>query len=81
MANTVNEEQQLKCLRLSSDAASEAVRIYNLIRDVGHGNLTADNALHQMLESYKELNDLSRRIHEMSEYIASIDPLLKKGAK
>lgn len=81
MENNVNEELKLKCLRMSSDAVREAVRIYNLILDVGHGKITSDNALHQMLESYKEMRDLSRRIHEMYEYIESIDTPLKKEAK
>ena len=46
-----------------------AVRLYNIIRDVGHGNLTADNALHQLVEDTKNARELSDSLLEMSESI------------
>ena len=50
-------------------ASSVAVRMYNIIREVGHGNLTADNALHQLVEDMKNIRDLSDRLLMMSESI------------
>ena len=46
-----------------------AVRLYNIIRDVGHGNLTADNALHQLIEDIKNARELSDSLLKMSESI------------
>lgn len=47
---TITEEHIDRLLRLSSEAHSIGVAIYNLIRSVGHENLSADNALHIMTE-------------------------------
>ena len=56
-------------LRLASNAHCAATRIYNIIREVGRGELTADNALHQLVEDYKNLHDLGHDIGEASDYI------------
>ena len=50
-------------------ASCVAVRLYNIIRDVGHGNLTADNALHQLVEDVNNVRELSNSLLEMSESI------------
>lgn len=44
------EEIKEHLLRKASEAHSLSVFIYNKISDVGHGKLTADNALHQLVE-------------------------------
>ena len=46
------------CLKLASRAHCSATRIYNMIRAVGRGELTADNALHQLVEDYHDLHNL-----------------------
>lgn len=50
-----------------------AVRIYNFIREVGRGELTADNALHQLVEDYRNLRSLSNDIINLA------DELKKEG--
>lgn len=50
-------------------ASCVAVRMYNIIREVGHGKLTADNALHQLVEDMKNIRDLSDRLLKMSDSI------------
>lgn len=54
------------CLRLASRASCSAVRIYNLIREVGRGELSADNALHQLVEDYHDLGSLSDDIGQLA---------------
>lgn len=58
----VDELQKYACL-----ASCSAVRIYNLIRDVGRGELTADNALHQLVEDYHDLSSLSENIGKLAD--------------
>ena len=55
--------------RCATVASCIAVRLYNIIRDVGHGNLTADNALHQLVEDMKNASELSDSLLKMSESI------------
>ena len=55
--------------RCACVASCIAVRLYNIIRDVGHGNLTADNAMHQLVEDTKNARELSDSLLEMSESI------------
>ena len=55
--------------RCATVASCIAVRLYNIIRDVGHGNLTADNALHQLIEDMKNARELSESLLEMSNSI------------
>ena len=55
--------------RCACVASCIAVRLYNIIRDVGHGNLTADNALHQLVEDTKNARELSDSLLEMSNSI------------
>ena len=47
------------------------VRIYNMIRMVGRGELTADNALHQLIEDYHDLDVLSDDLSAVSDQIAA----------
>jgi hypothetical protein len=56
-----------ECLSLSCLTSSVAVRIYDLIRGVGYGELTADNALHQLIEEYKNLNSITDRLNELAD--------------
>ena len=55
--------------RCATVASCIAVRLYNIIRDVGHGNLTADNALHQLVEDTKNARELSDSLLEMARSI------------
>ena len=64
-----------ECLKISCHASTSAVRIYNLIRAVGRGELTADNALHQMVEEYHNLKVIS------DEASVLADALEKKEGK
>ena len=59
-------------LKLSGHAHCSAVRIYDLIREVGRGELTADNALHQLVEDYKNLRDLGHDICEVADHIVKL---------
>ncbi|MBO7688659.1 MAG: hypothetical protein J6V72_19935 [Kiritimatiellae bacterium] len=56
-------------LSISTRVNNTMVRIYNLIRSVGRGELTADNALHQLIEDY----------HDLRLVCKGIDTLAKKG--
>ena len=58
-----------ECLKLKCEASCTAVRIYNIIRGVGHGKLTADNALHQLVEDYHNLKILSDKIGSIADYL------------
>ena len=55
--------------RCATVANCIAVRLYSIIRDVGHGNLMADNALHQLIEDVNNARDLSDSLLEMSNSI------------
>lgn len=57
------------CLKYASQIQCTAVHIYNLIREVGHGKLSADNALHQMVEDYKILKDIAEGVSELADAI------------
>ena len=50
-------------------ASCIAVRLYNIIRDVGHGVLTADNALHQLVEDMNNARELIDSLLEMANSI------------
>ena len=67
MANEVDIVDE--CLKLGSQASCTAVRIYNIIREVGRGELTADNALHQLVEDYHDLQILSDKISSIADYL------------
>lgn len=60
----VTGERLNKC---ASIAHTIYVRIYDIIREVGHGYLTADNALHKLIEDMKNARDLGNDLLEMSE--------------
>lgn len=57
------------CLRFSERVSCSAVRIYNIIREVGRGDLTADNALHQLVEDYHDLRQLCEDIRDFSKLL------------
>lgn len=63
---SITGEEINKC---ACDASCISVRIYNLIREVGQGKLTADNALHQLVEDMKNARDLHNRLLKLSESI------------
>lgn len=62
----VTDEELNKC---AAEASCIAVRLYNIIRDVGHGNLTADNALHQLIEDMNNARELRDSLLEMANSI------------
>lgn len=55
-----------ECLDLSIATSTVAVAIYDLIREVGRGEITADNALHLMIEEYKRLHDITDRLDKLA---------------
>ena len=59
----------MRISRCATVASCIAVRLYNIIRDVGHGNLAADNALHQLIEDMNNARELRDSLLEMSESI------------
>lgn len=59
-----------ECMSLSCMASCAASQIYDLIKDVGMGKLTADNALHLMIEEYRRLNDISDRLDKLADELA-----------
>lgn len=63
---SVTGENLNKCACVASCIA---VRMYNIIREVGNGELTADNALHQLIEDMKNARDLHDMLLELSESI------------
>ena len=62
----MNDDIVDKLLKYASHASCAAVRIYNIIRAVGRGELTADNALHQLVEDYHDLGILSDDISQLA---------------
>lgn len=58
-----------ECLKISCITSTSAVRIYNMIREVGRGELTADNALHQMIEEYHNLKVVAKEASELAGYL------------
>lgn len=58
-----------KCRQSAGRISGIAVRIYNMIRTVGRGNLSADNALHLMIEDYKNLRDIAKDINDIANAI------------
>jgi hypothetical protein len=67
MSNKIDKVDE--CLNLSCKTSTVAVKIYNLIRDVGHKKLSADNALHQLIEEYVRLLDVSDRLTKLAHII------------
>ena len=66
------------CLDLACRVSCSAVRIYNMIRAVGLGELTADNALHQLVEDYHDLAALSDALNEFADELGE-DEKAKRG--
>lgn len=85
--NPVIKNEWDKCMEISRHASTSTVRIYNLIRAVGRGELTADNALHQMIEEYHNLKVISKEASTLAGDIERIieaalaDPVQKDEAK
>lgn len=48
-------------------AMTTAQRIYNIIRKVGAGDMSADDALHCMIEDYKRMHDLGVSLNNLAE--------------
>lgn len=65
-----------ECLDLSCATSCMAVKIYDLIREVGRGELTADNALHQLIEEYKNLNTITDKLGKLADRLEKEE---KKG--
>ena len=62
----MNDDIVNKLHKYACHTSCAAIRIYNIIREVGRGELTADNALHQLVEDYHELSILSKNILELT---------------
>lgn len=80
------DDMRDELLRLSSKAITTSVRIYNIIREVGRGELTADNALHQLVEDYHDLRVLSDEIDKAADVVEKMQERIeelesKKGGK
>lgn len=58
-----------KCLSIGSRISCSAVKIYNLIREVGYKKLSADNALHQMVEEYHNLKVISDMVSDLADIL------------
>ena len=56
-------------MKMSFYLSASAGEIYNLIREVGRGELTADNALHQMIEVYRDLKVFSQNASAIAGYL------------
>lgn len=65
-----------ECLRIACNASTCSVMVYNLIRKVGHGELTADNALHQMVEVCHNINEISKDASALADVLGE-----KEGVK
>lgn len=48
-------------------AMTTAQRIYSIIRNVGVGETSADDALHCMIEDYKRMYDLGKFLDNLAE--------------
>ena len=58
-----------KCLKFACRTSCIAERIYDMIRGVGKGDLLADNALHLMIEDYKNLSEISDGLTKLANTI------------
>ena len=67
------------CLKLAGRAHCTATRIYNNIRAVGRSELTADNALHQLVEDYHDLRDLGVSISNLADKIETLKGTTPEG--
>lgn len=77
--NTIKESGiDGKLLKCAGRVSTTAVRIYNIIRLVGEGELSADNALHRLIEDYKCLNDVANEIIRTSDRIGEAELELAK---
>lgn len=72
---SVTGERLNKCAGI---AHTISVRIYDIIREVGHGELTADNALHKLIEDVKNARDLGDDLLEMSKEVPWDDRQMNK---
>lgn len=65
-----------KCLDHANTAYTSAVRVYDIIREVGYGKLSADNALHRLVEDYKNMRELGKELVKLSKQLDQINRLL-----
>ena len=56
------KELQRVLYKGTSCANTCATRIYDIIREVGNGYCTADNALHKLIEDYQNLKELAKEL-------------------
>lgn len=64
MAITELADELRKCAGMANFSET---RIYNLVHDVGSGKMSADNALHLLVEDYRNLYHLGSRLWELVE--------------
>lgn len=76
MSDCIERQLWNDVLKVATTAHCTAVRIYNTIREVGHKKLSADNALHQMVEDYKNLHDLGDKAMQIAD---TLDTLATKA--
>lgn len=72
MSDCIERQLWNDVLKIATTANCIAVKIYNVIREVGHKQLSADNALHQMIEDYKQLHDLGGRAMEVADVLDTL---------
>ena len=61
-----------ECLKISSIASALSNKVYNLIREVGYGKLSADNALHQMVEVCHDLDKISESATALADILGEV---------
>lgn len=59
----------------------EANKIYHLIRGVGYGDMTADNALHRLIETHQALTKISDGLTDVLDSLNRQDREREQAAK
>ena len=72
MSDCIERQLWDDVLKVATTAHCTAVRIYNTIREVGYKKLSADNALHQMVEDYKNLQDLGAKAMQIADTLNTL---------
>ena len=72
------DDMKDELLRLSSKALATSSRIYNIILEVGRGELTAHNALHQLVEDYYDLRLLGSEIDKAAEVVEKMQERIEE---
>lgn len=60
--NVIRVDELASC---AATASCIAARMYNTIRAVGHGELTADNALHKFIEDVFDAKSLTAELNRL----------------